>query len=70
MVVTEEYETHEDGMKLVRSYSDSGKMISRNGELYEDAIDPLNSGRIYEETDVDVLVSDTDALSELKAVLT
>jgi hypothetical protein len=35
-----------------RTYSDSGYMIERNGEVYEEAIDPLNTDREYVETDV------------------
>ena len=33
------------------TYSDSGYMIERDGVRYSEAIDPLNSGRLYTETD-------------------
>jgi hypothetical protein len=33
------------------TYSDAGMMIARNGARYSEAIDPLNSGRVYTETD-------------------
>ena len=34
------------------TYSDSGYMIERDGAQYSEAIDPLNSGRLYEETTI------------------
>ena len=40
-----------DGVRLVRNYSDAGKYITRDGVIYEEAIDPENTGRQYEETD-------------------
>lgn len=33
------------------TYSDAGMMIERNGARYSEAVDPLNSGRKYTETD-------------------
>ena len=33
------------------AYSDSGYMIERDGVRYSEAVDPLNSGRVYTETD-------------------
>lgn len=51
MIVTEFYRTREDGTNLVRTYSDKGYMIERNGVVYEEAIDPENSGRVYIETE-------------------
>ena len=50
MIVTEFYRTREDGVRLVRTYSDAGKLIERDGVLYEEAIDPEDSGRVYVET--------------------
>ncbi len=54
MIVTEFYRTREDGVRLVRTYSDAGKMIERDGVVYEEAIDPEDSGRVYAETDTAV----------------
>ena len=56
MIITEYYMTRSDGVVLVRSYSDAGKMIRKVGtdEVYADAIDPEGSGRTYEETDKDI----------------
>lgn len=37
--------------EYIRTYSDASMMIERDGHLYEEAIDPVDSGRIYTETD-------------------
>lgn len=52
MVVVEFYTERYDGVRLVRSYSSEGKCITRDGEIYEEAIDPEELGRVYEETDI------------------
>lgn len=62
MIVTEFYRTREDGVRLVRNYSDAGKLIERDGVVYEEAIDPEDSGRVYTETGVDVELSAEEAL--------
>ena len=69
MIVTEFYRTREDGVRLVRTYSDTGKMIERDGVLYEEAIDPEDSGRVYTESDMDMEISAETALAELMEVL-
>ena len=45
------------------TYSDSGFMIERNGARYSEAVDPLNSGRMYTETDelIEIKTDDTAA---------
>lgn len=50
-IVTEYYRTREDGVILVRTYSDIGMMIERDGVRYSEAIDPAELGRVYIETD-------------------
>ena len=51
MIINEMY-VADDGRELVRTYSDANKRIRRNdGKIYNDAIDPQNSGRTYTETD-------------------
>ena len=52
MIKAEPYITREDGINLIRTYSDEGFMIERDGVLYEEAIDPEGSGRVYKETTV------------------
>lgn len=51
MIITEYFKTREDGVVLNRTYSDAGFFIERDGIRYEEAIDPVDSGRTYMETD-------------------
>ena len=39
------------GRQLVRTYSDAGYYIERGGARYAEAVDPVDSGRTYTETD-------------------
>ena len=41
--------------QLTRTYSDGGYYIQRDGVQYAEAIDPLDSGRTYTETDVPIV---------------
>lgn len=61
MIITEFYRTREDGTNLVRTYSDKGYMIERDGILYEEAIDPENSGRTYNESETKSTETDLKA---------
>ena len=58
MIKTEFYEVRSDGVELVRTYSDIGKMIEREGILYSEAIDPNDLHRKYTETEIDILISE------------
>lgn len=49
MICTELLLIH--GKEYIRSWSDAGMMIERDGARYEDAIDPAGLGRVYVETD-------------------
>lgn len=40
-----------NGVEYDYTYSDSNMMLERNGARYSEALDPLNSGREYTETD-------------------
>ena len=40
-----------NGRQLLRTWSDAGRMIERGGARYSEAVDPLDSGRTYTETD-------------------
>lgn len=62
MIVTEYYETREDGVVLKRTYSDAGVLIERDGVRYSEAIDPAELGRVYTETEEAVEVSADEAL--------
>lgn len=54
MIVRELFCTLEDGTFLYRSYSDQYVMIERDGELYNDAVDPDGFDRVYTETDIPI----------------
>ena len=40
-----------NGVLYDYTYSDSGYMIERDGVRYSEAVDPIDSGRVYTETD-------------------
>ena len=40
-----------NGNALIRTYSNNGYMIERDGARYSEAIDPAEFGRVYTETD-------------------
>ena len=46
------------------TYSDSGYMIERDGVRYSEAVDPLDSGRTYTETDELIKIETDDAVAE------
>ena len=52
-----------NGVEYDYTYSDSGMMIERNGARYSEALDPLNSGREYTETDEPI---ETEELTEIE----
>ena len=62
MIQTETFDVN--GRTLVRTYSDTGHMIQQNrtGVVYSEAVDPVEMGRIYTETDE--LVPDTELSAE------
>ena len=41
-----------NGRRLQRTWSDAGFLIERNGAQYSEAVDPIDSGRTYTETEV------------------
>ena len=43
-----------NGKEYIRTWSDNHKMIERDGALYEEAIDPIDTNRTYTETDEDI----------------
>ena len=51
-----------NGVVFAYTYSDSGFMIERDGVRYSEAVDPLDSGRVYTETDepIDTLEMTTE----------
>jgi len=55
---------------LVRTYSDAGLRIRQNetGAVYDEAVDPVGSGRTYSETDEPI--EDAATAEDLLAILT
>ena len=49
-----------NGVEYDYTYSDAGMMIERNGAMYSEAVDPLNSGREYTETDIPIEIEETE----------
>lgn len=60
MIVTEYYTTRSDGVRLVRTYSDKGFMIERDGIMYDEAVDPEELNRQYNETSEKIVVPELD----------
>ena len=45
-----------NGKAFIKTYSDKGMMVERDGVRYSEAIDPAEFGRQYTETDEPVLL--------------
>ena len=59
-----------NGVVYDYTYSDSGYMIERGGVRYSEAVDPLDSGRLYTETDepIDIGMKE-ETVEDYKAAL-
>lgn len=64
MVIQEYYTTRSDGVRLIRSYSNRGFMIERNGVMYDEAIDPEELHREYIETDTPIFADNKSEFDE------
>lgn len=53
-----------NGVVYDYAYSDSGHMIERDGVRYSEAVDPLDSGRVYTETEEPIETGTDDATEE------
>lgn len=52
MLITEDYKTRSDGVKLIRTYSDEGRKLIRNdGVVYDEAIDIEGAPYTYTESE-------------------
>lgn len=59
-----------NGVIFTYTYSDSGNMIERYGVRYSEAVDPLDSGRLYTETDEPIDVGTREeTVEDYKAAL-
>ena len=69
MIKVEFYMERDDGVRLVRTYSDENLYIERDGEMYCEAIDPEDFGRVYTETDIPIEPTELSA-EEALAIIT
>ena len=59
-----------NGVVYDYAYSDSGYMIERDGVRYSEAVDPIDSGRLYTETDEPIYVGTMEeSVADYKAAL-
>ena len=59
-----------NGVLYDYTYSDSGYMIERDGARYSEAVDPLDSGRLYTETDEQIDVgTKEETVEDYKAAI-
>ena len=63
-IKTEFYRVREDGVTLLRTYSDKGFYIQRDGVNYSEAIDPEGIKRFYAETDIPVETENEEKVAE------
>ena len=49
-----------DERQLRKTWSDAGFMIERDGAMYSEAVDPVEFGRVYTETDILIEVVEDD----------
>lgn len=56
------------GRACIRTYSDAGVMIERDGARYEEAIDPAELGRTYIETDEPIPDTELSAEEALEII--
>lgn len=61
MIITEDYTINDT--PFVKTYSDKGMMIEREGEQYAEANDPAEFGRKYTETDIPI---DGEVMSDVE----
>jgi len=66
MIVQENFDVN--GRNFVRTYSDSGRYVVRDGIEYEEACDPAEFGRTYTEGEI-IPVDESDA-AEILDILT
>lgn len=64
MIKREFYATRKDGVKLYRTYSDSGMTVRQNetGAEYDEAVDVENAPYTYSESDESTEISSEEAL--------
>lgn len=63
MIITERVTIN--NREFIRTTSDAGRYVVRDGVSYSEAIDPLDSGRVY--TEGEVMPNDEPAMTEVEA---
>lgn len=64
MVMSEDYKTRADGVKLIRTYSTAGLQLLRNdGVVFDEAVDVEGAGYTYTETGEAAEITAEEALS-------
>lgn len=63
MIITEKVTIR--NRDFIRTYSDEGRYVVRDGVPYSEAIDPLDSGRVYAEGEV--MPNDEPDMTEVEA---
>lgn len=63
MIKTENIYINDD--EFIRTYSDEGRYVVRDGVSYEEAVDPSRFGRVY--TEGDVIPEDDNEDADTKA---
>ena len=63
MIITEKVTIR--NRDFIRTCSDEGRYVVRDGVSYSEAIDPLDSGRVY--TEGDIMPNDEPDMTEVEA---
>ena len=69
MIIQEYYATRRDGVELIRTVSDCGLKIARNGDMYDEAIDVAGNASGYIETDYKITEPDDAQYAEAGKIL-
>lgn len=63
MIITENVTIRD--REFIRTYSDEGRYVVRDGVSYSEAIDPIGTGRVY--TEGDIMPEETIDMTEVEA---
>lgn len=63
MIITENVTIRD--RDFIRTYSDEGRYVVRDGVSYSEAIDPIDTGRVY--TEGDIMPEDNTDMTEVEA---
>lgn len=63
MIITEKVTIR--NRDFIRTYSDEGRYVVRDGVSYSEAIDPIGTGRVY--TEGDIMPEEVTDMTEIEA---